>query len=49
MSAKSDKTDGAETKTGNKEAQKASEKKNGRPELDAEEKQDSTITKDASL
>lgn len=37
------------TKTSNKEAQKASENKNGRPELDNDEKQDSTITKEASL
>ena len=37
------------SKAGNKEAQKASEKENGRPSKQANEKQDSTITKDASL
>lgn len=50
MSPKSDsRTNGTETKTGNVEAQEASEKKNGRPELDDNEKKDSTITKEASL
>ena len=39
----------AQTKTGNLEAQEASEKKNGRPELDDNDKEDSTITKEASL
>ena len=36
------------TKTGNKEAQDASDKDNGRPELDSNEKKDSTIAKEAS-
>ncbi len=40
---------GKTTKTGITEAQEASDKKNGRPELDDNEKQDSTITKEASL
>lgn len=39
----------AQTKTGNLEAQEASEKKNGRPKLDDNDKEDSTITKEASL
>lgn len=38
-----------QTKTSDKEAQKASEKDNGRPELDENEKKDSTIAKEASL
>lgn len=36
------------TKTGNREAQEASDKDNGRPELDSNEKKDSTIAKEAS-
>ena len=37
------------SKTANKEAQKASEEENGRPSKDSKDKADSTITKDASL
>jgi len=37
-----------DTKTGNREAQEASDKDNGRPELDSNEKKDSTIAKEAS-
>ena len=40
---------GENSKTANKEAQKASEEKNGRPELDADKKKDSTIAKETSL
>ena len=39
----------ANSKTGDKEAQKASDKENGRPEKEDNEKKDSTVTKDASL
>lgn len=49
MSNKADIKANGQTKTGNIEAQEASEKKNGRPELDDNEKKDSTITKEASL
>ena len=49
MSNKTDIRANGQTKTGNIEAQEASEKKNGRPELDDNEKEDSTITKEASL
>ena len=49
MSNKTDIRANGQTKTGNIEAQEASEKKNGRPELDDNEKKDSTITKEASL
>ena len=49
ISSKNDGTDSADSKTANKEAQKASEEINGRPTKDASEKKDSTITKDASL
>lgn len=50
MSPKTDpRLNGNITKTDIKEAQDASDKKNGRPELDDNEKQDSTITKEASL
>jgi hypothetical protein len=51
MSLKSDNKTGSQTqtRTGNVEAQEASDKKNGRPELDSDEKKDSTITKEASL
>ena len=49
MSAKSDNGANGETKTGNKEAQKASDKDNGRPELDDKDKKDSTIAKETSL
>jgi len=49
MSNKSDIKANGQTKTGNIEAQEASDKKNGRPELDDNEKKDSTITKEASL
>ena len=47
MSAKANEM--ANSKTGTKEAQNASEKENGRPTKDENEKQDSTVTKDASL
>lgn len=49
MSTKSDNGANSDTKTGNKEAQKASEKDNGRPELDDKDKKDSTIAKETSL
>ena len=49
MSAQSDKSVDGDTKTGNKEAQKASDKENGRPELDDKDKKDSTIAKETSL
>jgi len=50
MSPKTDpRLNGNITKTDIKEAQDASDKKNGRPELDENEKKDSTITKEASL
>lgn len=49
MSLKADNQANSETKTGKKEAQKASEKENGRPELDDNNKQDSTIAKETSL
>ena len=49
MSPKTDPRLNGQTRTGDTEAQEASEKKNGRPELDDNEKKDSTITKEASL
>ena len=49
MSSKTDNSGNGETKTGNKEAQKASDKDNGRPELDDKDKKDSTIAKETSL
>lgn len=50
MSAKSDNSgDGKQTKTEDKEAQKVSDNKNGRPSLDDNKKQDSTIAKETSL
>ena len=49
MSSKDRAADSADTKTANKEAQKASEEQNGRPAKDTNEKTDSTVTKDASL
>lgn len=45
----SDSSENSNTKTADKEAQKASEAKNGRPKLDADKKQDSTIAKETSL
>ena len=48
MSNKADIKANGSTRTGNLEAQEASDKKNGRPELDDNEKKDSTITKEAS-
>ena len=49
MSPKTDPRLNGQTRTGDIEAQRASEKKNGRPELDDDKKKDSTITKEASL
>lgn len=50
MSSKTDENNGnKQTKTEDKEAQKISEKKNGRPSLDDNKKQDSTIAKETSL
>ena len=50
MSSKTDNgSNGGQTKTSDKEAQKASDKENGRPSLDNDEKKDSTIAKETSL
>ena len=50
MSSKTDNgSNSGQTKTSDKEAQKASDKENGRPSLDNDEKKDSTIAKETSL